>query len=91
MICNVWCWFRLPETKDRTFGEIDIMFDNKVSARQFKYTTVDRKSNAYSYPTPATQILTLLAEFAVDAAPHDDAGSLPEKHDETGIHVERIE
>lgn len=41
-MCNIWCWFRLPETKDRTFGEIDLLFDNHVPARKFKYTTVDQ-------------------------------------------------
>lgn len=48
LLCNIWCWFRLPETKDRTFGEIDVLFDNKVPARKFKYTKVNRKS--YSFP-----------------------------------------
>ncbi|KAH7171272.1 putative MFS alpha-glucoside transporter [Dactylonectria macrodidyma] len=42
LLCNIWCWFRLPETKDRTFGEIDLLFDNHVSARKFKYTKVDQ-------------------------------------------------
>lgn len=42
LLCNLWCWFRLPETKDRNFGEIDLMFDNHVPARKFKYTTVDQ-------------------------------------------------
>ncbi|KAM0190097.1 hypothetical protein ACHAPI_009609 [Fusarium lateritium] len=41
-LCLVWCWFRLPETKDRTFGEIDILFENGVSARKFKHTKVDQ-------------------------------------------------
>lgn len=44
MLCNIWCWFRLPETKDRTFGEIDILFENHLPARKFKHTKVDRKS-----------------------------------------------
>ena len=44
LLCNIWCWFRLPETKDRTFGEIDLLFDNRVPARKFKYTKVDRES-----------------------------------------------
>lgn len=44
LLCNIWCWFRLPETKDRTFGEIDILFENHVPARKFKHTKVDRKS-----------------------------------------------
>lgn len=43
LLCNIWCWYRLPETKGRSFGEIDLMFENKVPARKFKYTTVDRK------------------------------------------------
>ncbi|KAI3535714.1 MFS transporter, SP family, general alpha glucoside:H+ symporter [Colletotrichum filicis] len=42
LLCNIWCWFRLPETKDRPFGEIDLLFDNKVPARKWKYTNVDQ-------------------------------------------------
>ncbi|KAL2127905.1 hypothetical protein VTI74DRAFT_10004 [Chaetomium olivicolor] len=42
LLCNIWCWFRLPETKDRTFGEIDLLFDHHVPARKFKYTKVDQ-------------------------------------------------
>lgn len=43
LLCNIWCWFRLPETKGRSFGEIDILFDNGISARSFKYTSVARR------------------------------------------------
>lgn len=39
----VWSWFRLPETKDRTFAEIDILFRNKTSARKFKSTQLARE------------------------------------------------
>ncbi|ETS86940.1 hypothetical protein PFICI_00768 [Pestalotiopsis fici W106-1] len=42
LICSIWCWFRLPETKDRTFGEIDLLFDKKVPARKWRTTRVDR-------------------------------------------------
>lgn len=42
LLCNIWCWLRLPETKDRTFGEIDLLFDNRVPARKFKSTKVDQ-------------------------------------------------
>ncbi|KAF7557232.1 hypothetical protein G7Z17_g847 [Cylindrodendrum hubeiense] len=42
LLCTIWCWFRLPETKDRTFGEIDLLFSNHVPARKFKYTKVDQ-------------------------------------------------
>lgn len=42
LVCNIWCYFRLPETKDRTFGEIDLLFEHKVPARKWKSTKVDR-------------------------------------------------
>jgi SP family general alpha glucoside:H+ symporter-like MFS transporter len=31
----VWTWFRLPEPKGRTYGELDILFEKKASARKF--------------------------------------------------------
>lgn len=37
----IWAYFRLPETKNRTFAEMDILFKNKVKARDFKDTQVD--------------------------------------------------
>lgn len=37
-------WFMLPETKDRTFAELDVLFENKVSARKFAHTNVDQFS-----------------------------------------------
>jgi SP family general alpha glucoside:H+ symporter-like MFS transporter len=43
LLCNIWCWFRLPETKDRSFGEIDLLFEHNVSARKFKSTEADRE------------------------------------------------
>lgn len=36
-----YCFFRLPETKDRSFGELDALFENRISARRFKETNVD--------------------------------------------------
>lgn len=40
----VWAYFRLPESKDRTFHELDILFAKGVSARKFATTDV----NAFS-------------------------------------------
>ncbi|RFU27222.1 hypothetical protein B7463_g9101, partial [Scytalidium lignicola] len=37
----IWAYYRVPETKNRTFAEIDILFKNKVKARQFSKTKVD--------------------------------------------------
>lgn len=37
-ILLTWTYFRLPEPKGRTYGELDILFENRVSARKFKTT-----------------------------------------------------
>ncbi|KFA50081.1 hypothetical protein S40293_08598 [Stachybotrys chartarum IBT 40293] len=37
----VWAFFRLPETKDRTFEQLDVLFAKKVSARKFAKTDVN--------------------------------------------------
>ncbi|KAF2732675.1 sugar transporter [Polyplosphaeria fusca] len=33
--CMVWCYFRVPEMKGRTYEELDIMFERKVRTREF--------------------------------------------------------
>ncbi|KAF2662532.1 MFS sugar transporter-like protein [Lophiostoma macrostomum CBS 122681] len=33
--CLVWCYFRLPEMKGRTYEELDIMFERNVPTREF--------------------------------------------------------
>lgn len=41
-LCGLaWSWFRLPEPKGRSYGELDLLFDMKVPARKFKSTVVD--------------------------------------------------
>lgn len=35
LLCYVWCFFRLPESKGRTFEELDILFEKRVPAREF--------------------------------------------------------
>ncbi|KAE8153792.1 putative MFS maltose permease [Aspergillus avenaceus] len=39
--CSLWIFFRLPEPKGRTYGELDILFAQGVSARKFSCTMVD--------------------------------------------------
>jgi Na+/melibiose symporter-like transporter len=36
LVCGVWCYFRLPESRGRTFEELDILFQRRVPARQFR-------------------------------------------------------
>jgi SP family general alpha glucoside:H+ symporter-like MFS transporter len=39
--CLIWTFFRLPEPKGRTYAELDLLFEMKVSARKFSSTKVD--------------------------------------------------
>jgi SP family general alpha glucoside:H+ symporter-like MFS transporter len=41
LLCAIWTYFRLPEPKGRTFLELDVLFENHVSARKFSRTQVD--------------------------------------------------
>ncbi|KAH9893693.1 general substrate transporter [Xylariomycetidae sp. FL2044] len=35
-LCLVWSYYRIPETKGRTYEELDLMFDKRLPAREFK-------------------------------------------------------
>ncbi|OAA44120.1 Sugar/inositol transporter [Metarhizium rileyi] len=35
-VCLVWCYFRLPESRNRTYEELDILFQRRIPARQFE-------------------------------------------------------
>ncbi|KAF7550503.1 hypothetical protein G7Z17_g5669 [Cylindrodendrum hubeiense] len=37
----IWIWLFLPETKNRSFADIDYLFQKKVGARQFSTTPID--------------------------------------------------
>ncbi|KAL2440865.1 hypothetical protein ABEF95_007726 [Exophiala dermatitidis] len=37
----IWSYFRLPEPKGLTYAELDVLFENHVSARKFKTVKVD--------------------------------------------------
>ena len=41
IIVFVWAYFRLPETKGRTFDELDTLFAKQIPARKFAATDVD--------------------------------------------------
>ncbi|EPS31621.1 hypothetical protein PDE_06576 [Penicillium oxalicum 114-2] len=41
LLAFVWAFFRLPEPKDRTYAELDILFATKTPARKFATTKVD--------------------------------------------------
>jgi SP family general alpha glucoside:H+ symporter-like MFS transporter len=40
-LCVIYTYFRLPEPNGRTFAELDVLFERKISARKFASTQVD--------------------------------------------------
>ncbi|KKK15637.1 maltose permease, partial [Aspergillus ochraceoroseus] len=44
-VCWVMAYFFLPELKDRSYRESDILFNRKVPARKFKSTVIDVRDN----------------------------------------------
>ncbi|KJR83315.1 Sugar transporter family protein [Sporothrix schenckii 1099-18] len=42
LFCLAWTYFRVPETAGRTYEELDLLFDQRVPARQFKGYQLDR-------------------------------------------------
>lgn len=45
IVCWILAYFFLPELKNRSYREIDILFNRKVPARQFKETHIDVTEN----------------------------------------------
>ncbi|KAH8670303.1 MFS maltose permease MalP [Tricladium varicosporioides] len=50
-LCFSWTYFRLPEPKGRTYGELDILFEQGVSARKFSRIDVSPWAGETA-PTP---------------------------------------
>lgn len=48
-LCWAWTFFRLPEPKGRTYAELDMLFETKVSARNFSSTIVDPFATTVSH------------------------------------------
>lgn len=46
-LCLIWIWYRLPETKDLTYIELDILFDRKAPTPKFRQFKVNLESRGY--------------------------------------------
>lgn len=50
IMCLLWCYFRLPESRNRTYEELDILFQLKVPARKFEnYDLLAEVDNAHEH------------------------------------------
>ncbi|KAL2195314.1 general substrate transporter [Corynascus similis CBS 632.67] len=41
LLSTIWVFFRLPEPKGRTYAELDLLFEQRVPAREFAKTKID--------------------------------------------------
>jgi SP family general alpha glucoside:H+ symporter-like MFS transporter len=51
-LCFLWTYFRLPEPKGRTYGEMDVLFERGVSARKFRDTDIGPWSEGEGHEEP---------------------------------------
>ena len=47
VLCLIWMWYRLPETKGLTYIELDILFDKKAPTPKFRQFKVNLESRGY--------------------------------------------
>ena len=50
-LCWIWCYFRLPEPKGLTYMELDILFEKRASARQFRKFQINLAEMGYFSPS----------------------------------------
>jgi hypothetical protein len=43
-LCTLYCFFFMPETRARSFQELDVMFERKVSSRKFRTYKVEEEN-----------------------------------------------
>ena len=63
-LCIIYTYFRVPEPQGRTFAELDLLFERKISARNFASTKVD------VFDESVTQDLAETVEEKVGAISH---------------------
>ncbi|KAF2876272.1 general substrate transporter [Massariosphaeria phaeospora] len=56
--CLLWAYFRLPEPKGRTYGELDILFERGVSAREFSGAVVEDLQPEFGYSAEKKDVST---------------------------------
>lgn len=52
VLCLIWCFFRLPESRGRTYEELDILFQRQVPARHFGSYDLLAEVSANEAPVP---------------------------------------
>ena len=71
ILSMIWTYFRQPEMRGRTYGELDVLFERKTSARKFAQTEVDQFEVAQreqeNVPEPAKNVANKNERWVEDA------------------------
>lgn len=67
-LCIIYTWFRIPEPTGRTFAELDLLFERKISARNFAKTKVD----VFGEHVGGEQVMQQYEEKMSNAVSHDE-------------------
>ncbi|KZT61597.1 sugar transporter [Calocera cornea HHB12733] len=59
LIFTAWSYYRLPECKGRTYWELDILFERRVSARKFRETVVEPNADDELHGGHQDMVITL--------------------------------
>ena len=57
--CTIWCFMRLPESRGRTFEELDILFQRRVPLRKFQTYDLVAEADEHGNHKPAEKGDTL--------------------------------
>lgn len=75
-LCIIYTFYRVPEPAGRSFAELDLLFEQKVSARKFASTIVD----VFDHGVHHTDLLNQAdRKLSVGAAYEEHVSHLPEK------------
>ncbi|KAJ6442365.1 maltose permease [Purpureocillium lavendulum] len=56
LLCLVWCFYRLPESRGRTYEELDILFQRQIPARKFKDYDLVAEADAGEQPAASLDV-----------------------------------
>jgi SP family general alpha glucoside:H+ symporter-like MFS transporter len=77
----------LFDSQDRSFGEIDVLFEHKIPARKFKYTKADREYRLLETRGSSTLTST---EFATSQEQTEKLGEIGDDRKLSTEHLEQV-
>ncbi|TID24296.1 Delta(14)-sterol reductase [Venturia nashicola] len=78
-LCFIWTYSRLPEPRGRTYGELDILFEQRIPARKFASTKVDPYMLSHMPSGGESQNKMAVAQLEKMGYHEEESGHFPQK------------